>query len=1598
MRVFVSFASKDRVAVRQLEAQLRIRRPEISFFVDERGLTGGVYWIPRLGEELGKSDVVLLVLGDIIGPWQELEYYEALQLSRLTNRGGRPRIVPVVIADRPSPGLAFLSTLHQIVALDPANSSALLAIEKALSAVPAQGVIEPWRRFQPYKGLPALTDKDAAFFFGREQDTMKVLELLARSRRRIIALIGQSGVGKSSLVSAGILSRLKSQLSPLDGALWPAGLKESRSYVQLTMRPGRNPVKELAVSLVKLYRTDDAAIDKEASDWTQRFREGSHLHDMLRLTCDKIAETQGGYPPKRFVLYVDQGEELYTRAKEKDEARLFSRLLADAAGDETFSILISMRSDFYPDFQNDEAIFGLSEKFDVLPLTHDVLTDIIRKPAEVLGARFEDRNIPSLIADATREPGALPLLSDLLQEMWLNMLSRGDGVLRWSDQPGIVDIGLPLKRRADAFLEQPTIDTNVVRRLFTLRLAQVTQVGEPVRRRARRSECTSEEWSVAEQLAGSEQRLLTISNPLLGGEPIVEVAHEQLLQRWPRLKGWLDEQREFLIWRTETEIAALAYQKLPDAQKPDEVLSGLRLTKAEAWYKQRVDDLPTEVRSFVAASLARRDELLDQKKREDALKIETENRLKQTELERERLARIAAEKAHELERERANNAEQVATAEAERRVRDREEQERRIHYLQELERERANIAEQKAARAREQEAAARKLSWASFAAAVVLLCLTVLAILGFYSARRATEDAIANESRALAALSAAAINRRSGTDGAELALAAWPRNSSDSRPQLEVALRALAKSIALKLEVVTRMMHEGAVRGALYDHNGHILSWSDDRTLRVWDVATGAPVGPAMKHDGPVTGAQFSHNERRILSWSKDKTVRLWDAVTGSQTGLPMSHGGVVGGALFSHKEEHVLSWSHDRTLRLWDATTGTPVGASMKHDGPVNGALFSREGHRILSWSEDGSLRQWDGTTGEQIGSPLRHEGAVNGALFNRNGDRVLSWSRDKTLRLWNVATGAPIGVPMKHDGPVTGAVFNWSGDHILSWAEDGTLRQWDARTGSQIGSPMKHDGAVTGALFSNNDKRILSWSRDHSIRLWDAATGAQSGPPMHHDGFVNGALFPQIEGHILSWSDDGTLRMWDAATGGQIGPVMQHDGQVLGARLGLERGRIFSWSFDGALRLWDLATGASIIPAMKHDAVSGATFSKNEERILSWSHDGTLRLWDAATGSQTGSTMEHGGIVTRGLFDPNGTHILSLSTDGNLRLWTSVGSPYGLAMKHSERVNGACFSTDGARILSWSDDGTVRQWMAQTGAPVGNVLKHDGPVIGAVFSRDGKRVLSWSEDGSLKLWDDASEVTMKHEGPVYGALFSQNDQRILSWSTDTLRLWDANTGTQIGPAMAHGGPVNGAILSQDEGRILAWSDDRTIRLWEVATGRQIGSAMTHNRPVTGALFSQDETRILSWSEDSTLRLWDAARGTQIGPPMKHEMPVTGATFSRDERRILSWSDDATLRLWDIATDAQIGPMMTHERPVSGALFSRDGRRILSWSNDNTLRVWDAGWRGSNLFEIACNHLPVVRDLARLSGRYGVRISDPICEATHSIPVPDWTRIVPAP
>ena len=294
-------------------------------------------------------------------------------------------------------------------------------------------------------------------------------------------------------------------------------------------------------------------LDEEAAGWARRFADGSGLHDLLRATRDKLAEALGAEPPKRFVVYLDQGEELYTRAN-PDEARRFSELVADAAGHEAFSVLLSLRSDYYPAYQNDRAVFDASEHVDVLRPMRDVLGEIIRRPASRFGARFESGDMAERVADATeREPGALPLLSDLMHDMWLHMQARGDGVLRWSDSP---KSSISPDRCGGAprpFLADPSMTK---RSSAHLRLAPGAgaETGDPVRGRAADANAARPNGRCGKARGQRTGGCLTLARTAVASPS--SKSRWTGCARWPVLKSWLDEERDFLVWKGQVEHTA----------------------------------------------------------------------------------------------------------------------------------------------------------------------------------------------------------------------------------------------------------------------------------------------------------------------------------------------------------------------------------------------------------------------------------------------------------------------------------------------------------------------------------------------------------------------------------------------------------------------------------------------------------------------------------------------------------------------------------------------------------------------------------------------------------------------------------------------------------------------------------------------------------------------------------------------------------------------------------------------------------------------------------------------------------------------------------
>ncbi len=451
-----------------------------------------------------------------------------------------------------------------------------------------------------------MREQDADFFFGREQETAAALNLLGSPVNGVVTLIGNSGVGKSSLVEAGVFAALRRQVMP-GGAPWPRALAESREWATITMRPGDDPIHALVAAFMELWFGDDMTDpDRVArrSRWAKLFRDGEgQVRDIIQATFDRFEKQLGLLAPRRILLNINQAEELYSLAPEAAREP-FSKLIALALTDRRLAVIASIRSDYYGYHQANAPLFEHMHRVDVRPFGADGLKRVITGPAEKLGAAFESGELADFIVrGAAGQPGALPLLAFYMTDLWERMQRRGDGVLRLTDKTEMVDVGKALTAQADRFLAEHPADIDAVKRLFTLKLARVHEEGKAVRRRVARAKLDAAEWKLVEALSEPRWRLVTTGEDADGA--YAEVAHEVLLQSWGTLATWLESEREFLSFKAHIEQAQAAWLKAERDKRA--LLSGLDLIKAEQWLATRERDFDADDAAFIRDSVAARD-------------------------------------------------------------------------------------------------------------------------------------------------------------------------------------------------------------------------------------------------------------------------------------------------------------------------------------------------------------------------------------------------------------------------------------------------------------------------------------------------------------------------------------------------------------------------------------------------------------------------------------------------------------------------------------------------------------------------------------------------------------------------------------------------------------------------------------------------------------------------------------------------------------------------------------------------------------------------------------------------------------------------------
>lgn len=897
---------------------------------------------------------------------------------------------------------AGVARLADMVAADPPPTLDGLLAELRTGA--GDGVPRDTATVNPYKGLRAFEESDAAVFFGREPLVDELVERLGMPgpTGRLTLVVGASGSGKSSAVRAGLVPRVRAGAVP-----------GSDRWLVTTMVPGATPFKELAEGLARVATAsvggpgppghmalDPVPVRELAADGG------------IDVVLHRIVPDDG-----QVLLVVDQFEELFTLA-DADTQRCFLDGLRHAVEtpDSRLRVVATLRADFYDRPLRFPGFGALVRDATVTvpAMAPAQLEATITGPARHVGLAVEPPLVAELVAAVVDQPAAMPSLQFTLHEL----ASRGDR-LDLASYRRLGGVGGAIATRAEELYTSMTDAGDTVRRVFE-QLVIIGPEGEPTRRPVPRSELVGlargrdldevvEPWTRA--------RLLNLDRHPDTREPTVEVAHEALLREWPRLRGWVDADRAAIVAIGQLRDAADTWVALD--RDPDALHRGTRLDTTLEQLGARVDALPATARAFLAASRAARD---DRRRRaaERAIHQEHTTRRLRRQLAALAVAVVVAGAGGLIALDQRGQA-----------------------------RAQADLAEAEARRAEEQELVAqgRELAAASVAVVDDDPELGILLALEAIDRSRELDGTVLPEAEG-------ALHRAVATSRILLRVPDLG-GSVDLGPDGTVFVTEGPEDSGLVdlrdaqtgATVSSFVGHDADINDVAFSADGSLLATTgDDGLLRVWDPSTGA-LEAEVAGRGAVWGVSFSPDGSQVAAaWSEQGLVRIRDLTSDAPAVEVRADTWSLGDSTSFSPDGTQLAIAHEPVIVV-DTATGEQQNSFEVGPTPFSVA-WSPDGRWIASAADEPMVRITSPESPDRQLTLVGHTAPVFELDWDEVGSRLATGSRDGTARVWEVTEGGSdeVAVVSARDGAIGGLALSADGDRLLTGNLAVTAtRTWD-------------------------------------------------------------------------------------------------------------------------------------------------------------------------------------------------------------------------------------------------------------------------------------------------------------------------------------------------------------------------------------------------------------------------------------------------------------------------------------------------------------------------------------------------------------------------
>jgi WD40 repeat protein len=1045
------------------------------------------------------------------------------------------------------------------------------------------------------------------------------------------------------------------------------------------------------------------------------------------------------------LLVVDQFEEAFTLCPDVASRVRFFDALIDLHESESTPIVVALRADFYGRCAEHPRLAAAIAADQCLlgPMQTDELGRAIERPARAAGLRLEAGLADAMLIDVEGEPGALPLLSHALYESWA---LRDGQVLTLAGYRAAGGVRGAIAHTAEeVFLGCSEQERELMRRML-LELTELGETTEDTRRRVPLPELMScgesgEVTRVLEQLA--ESRLLVV------GHDSAEVAHEALIREWPRLRGWLAEDREEL--RTLRQLGSAVRAWDTAGREVADLYRGPRLAAAFDLAGGR--QLSRIEREFLDASReAQERELLSARRRARRLRGL---------LVAVVVALVAAVIAGVFALIQRGSARHTATVAQAGRLAAQSRQVAAQHpdlgLLLALEAGRLDDSvDTRGALLGALEQASRIRAWlqgfqANVSASAFSPDGRLLATVSFLGIRLWDTTTWRPAGPPLTSGQGRWEGVDFSPDGRTLAA-----TTGEGRVELwDVSTRKIVRQLK---DPAVPMTGNPALSVVLYSPDGSVIAagGQEENHVTLWDAATGRVIGRPIVVKPPSEGAQsvsFSPDSKRFAAPGVRGTVGIWEVATGRRVGKPMLIGGAsVEEAIFTKDGRALIVSDDSGAVSIVDLTTRQRVRAPFSvGDEPAAALDLSPDGRLLAVAAFAGSVFVWDIEAGVAYETPLTADTTpVSDVVFSPDGRTLVSTNVSSAV-VWNVGGEQSIGTPLGKRRDLTTAVaLSPEGRRIVAGQLDGGTLVYDAATRREA-VRIGGSSIVTAVAFHPGGNLVAVGTIDGQVGLFDPRSGTAVGSPLDFDKAEIWQVAFTPDGRLLAVAVDpnhpeqfgaqlrqGNVQFWDVKSRRRVGPAITPGaGSVFALAFNREGTLMATGSYRGQLDLWDLPTRTRHGKPMRitDDGVLSVAFDPGSRLVAGGGAIGPVRVWRVADQRPAYPPLAgHTGAVTGVAFDPTGSYLATTSLFGPTRLWdAATGTGYG-------------------------DE------LVPTARPASAIPDVDLPFLGLgnEFSPDGKRLTTAGVDTFAMLWDVDPAVWRQRACAIAGRNLSREEWKL--------------------------------------------------------------------------------------------------------------------------------------------------------------------------------------------------------------------------------------------